>query len=170
MKCERCYFENPDDSKSCIICGQKLKIKKKTMDDVKKHVRIKVNINQNPTTTHNPIKAPIVTDIKKHNPNDYYLVEYVGPDESTTQSKVVSLNNDVKKKNKILTVLLSLIVIGAGHVYLGLIKRGLVFLAIAVITGYMVEIWPEAMILWGINCFIQVIDAYICCEKINNTN
>lgn len=75
MKCDKCYFENPDDQTHCINCGNKLpKPPKKE--------------NKKPTITYIKIKPSPINNIQNHKEDDYYNVHFKQPEDTNQSNKI----------------------------------------------------------------------------------
>lgn len=205
MKCDKCYFENPDDAIYCINCGKKIpqnkKIRKsdkptkeniipqtptnkelkeyKDPETVLKDKLTKNNgngyylieFNNDPNEKQNvviheikrePLEQKIITE---HKPNDYYSVNYRGPDYN---NEIIPDSPREEKKKLWLTVLLSTLVIGAGHIYLNKYKKAFIYITIALISSILSFIWANFIYIYLFTGIIQIYDAAICCYKINN--
>jgi TM2 domain-containing membrane protein YozV len=82
----------------------------------------------------------------------------------------VTPTNVVQKKNPALAAALSLLITGAGQIYLGRISRGILFLATVLILGYLLEdilTFDELMIVGIAFSVISAWDAYNIAKKIN---
>lgn len=145
MKCDRCNFENPDDTTHCINCGKKLPEKVETVTtyliiESSKKKQEKYNIEEN-------------------NANDYYNVSYKGPDN-------IKKTDTIQEDKKLwIAVVLSLFIVGMGHFYLKKYMRGLKFLMINVILGIVSLFYPDIIILVFVNSVCQIIDVIQCYKK-----
>lgn len=72
------------------------------------------------------------------------------------------MENDMKKKSLLLAVILNIVIIGSGHMYLGLWFKGILLLIVAIVVGIfsagMFALFPM---------FIGVVDVVKCTNKIN---
>ncbi|OED30531.1 TM2 domain-containing protein [Methanosphaera sp. WGK6] len=146
MKCDRCYYENPENVTYCINCGEKLP----EPEEVEVFTYFKPRTNQN-TMNKNHVQQ------KNH---DYYRVEYKGPEKK--EDKPIILK---PKKNLAIVIILSFFMTGLGHFYLGKYKRGLIFLIIAIISGYLSTIIPEFIYIVIFNAGYQIIDSVLCYKQ-----
>ncbi len=224
-KCDRCYFENPDDAEKCINCGKELPKVSIPQNKINLEIQESPSKNSNQMVLRKQEKKPIennnIEPELKHETNDYYVVEYRGKDsnslnmtkniESEKRNKnnlvqnnknnneitnkfeyegyyklnfnnqqqntsninienIPKQNTKIKKPKKMwLTLLLSLLFIGFGHFYLGKYLRGLIFLAFALITGYLSLKYHDFIYIWLMISIYQIIDAALCCERINKS-
>ncbi|WP_455644981.1 TM2 domain-containing protein [Methanosphaera sp.] len=146
MKCDRCYYENPEDVTHCMNCGEKL--------PEKEEVQV--------FTYFKPPKSKDTSpdNYNKRKNHEYYSVEYKGPEEKETKPVVLK-----PKKNLAIVIILSFFMTGLGHFYLGKYKRGLVFLIIALISGYLSTSIPLMIYLVIFNAGYQIIDSIICYKQ-----
>jgi len=201
MKCDKCYFENPDDAIYCINCGKEIPqnkeikksdknpeennipqnpINKKVKENTNYETILKDKLSKNNGNGYYLIefnkdsheKQVIIHEIKrkppekitKHKSNDYYSVNYKGPD---FNNETIPYTTE-KKKKLWLTILLSTLVIGAGHIYLNKYKKAFIFITIALISSILSLIWSNFIYIYILIGIIQIYDAAICCYKINN--
>lgn len=76
----------------------------------------------------------------------------------------------VKRKNPALAAVLSLLITGAGQIYLGRVLRGVFFLGTVLLLGYLLEdilTFDELMIVGIAFSVISAWDAYSIAKKIN---
>ncbi|MDD6285397.1 TM2 domain-containing protein [Candidatus Methanosphaera massiliense] len=143
MKCDRCYYENPDDETYCINCGKKLPEKTKP-------------------TVITVITIPSKNKEKKE--NDYYSIEYKGP-EITTQNQNNTNNDEDIENNDLIAIFLSFLFPGFGHLYIKQNIKGIIYLFIAIILGYISTIKQEVIYVLVVVYLIQVMDVIICCRR-----
>ena len=205
MKCDKCYFENPDDAIYCINCGKKIpenkKIKKTSENTEKNHIpqsprnkELKENkeyetilkdkltkndgngyylieLKNEPNKKQNIIIHEITRKpseqnmILEHKSNDYYSVNYKGPD---FNNETIQDTTTQKKKKLWLTILLSTLVIGAGHIYLNQYKKAFIYITIALIFSILSLKWFNFIYIYIFTGIFQIYDAAICCYKLNN--
>lgn len=159
MKCDRCYYENPEDKTHCINCGAKLPEKK-----IDEHMQDALNEKLEhyyKTTYKKPESEPETPKVecyiqyskpKKHKPNDYYKTTYRGPS-NTTQS-------EPKTGKKLwITIVLAILFVGLGQVYLKEYKKAAVFMAISIITSILAMHSQVFLILGTFNAIYQLLDA-----------
>ena len=72
----------------------------------------------------------------------------------------------MKKKSPILAAILNIVVVGLGHVYLGLWVRGITYFIIYIFVVFTVIFITRGPFIFLTMAF-SVIDAFICARKIN---
>lgn len=105
---------NTTDSNFCVACGASLAPPKEAIP---------------PTTAPPPPPPPQYTPPP---PPTTGTAAYPAPTQMT-DAQLMTV-----RKNEALSVILTIILAGLGHLYLGKIKRGLVFLVITVIVGWII--------------------------------
>jgi TM2 domain-containing membrane protein YozV len=76
----------------------------------------------------------------------------------------------VQRKNPVLAAALSLLITGAGQIYLGRVSRGILFLGTVLLIGYLLQdilTFDELMIVGIVFSIISAWDAYNIAKKIN---
>ena len=81
---------------------------------------------------------------------------------TTTGAVVVN-----QSKSPLLAVILSFFIVGLGQIYLGLVKKGLLLIAAAIIAGCLTLIYI-GWVIWVIVWIYSMYDAYNSAEKINS--
>jgi TM2 domain-containing membrane protein YozV len=82
----------------------------------------------------------------------------------------ITLTHAVQRKNPALAAALSLLITGAGQIYLGRVVRGIFFLGTVLLLGYLLEdflTFDQLMIIGLAFSVISAWDAYSIAKKIN---
>lgn len=108
--CSKCGAMNTTDSNFCSSCGASLAPPKEVIPPPPP-----------PATTAPPPPPPPTTTV----PPPY-------------QTQMTDAQLMTVRKNEAISVILTIILAGLGHLYLGKIKRGLVFLIITIIVGWII--------------------------------
>ena len=106
--CSRCGAMNTTDSSFCSSCGATLAPPKEVIPPPP------------PTTAPQPPPPPTTSA-----PPPY-------------QTQMTDAQLMTVRKNEAISVILTIILAGLGHLYLGKIKRGLVFLIITIVVGWLI--------------------------------
>ena len=84
----------------------------------------------------------------------------------------VVLQHAAQRKNPLIAGLLSLLITGAGQIYLGKIGRGLIYLSLVLLVGIVLDgILPfdQLMIFGVIVSIVSAVDAYLMAKAINRS-
>jgi len=77
-----------------------------------------------------------------------------------------------QRKNPLIAGLLSLIITGAGQIYLGKISRGLIYLGLVLLVGIALDgilTFDQLMIVGVIVSIVSAVDAYLMAKAINRS-
>ena len=77
-----------------------------------------------------------------------------------------------QRKNPLIAGLLSLIITGAGQIYLGKISRGLIYLGLVLLVGIALDgvlTFDQLMVVGVIVSIVSAVDAYLMAKAINRS-